>query len=113
MSDQRLTKGTLQGQTCTNCGKLLTQADDVHMFQAVVCCQICHKIVQTKLERADTLLRNVLTIYRDTLRQALIKRQANLPTLPKEDTMPMPDLAAAMNILRTVNAHGTKEPQDS
>lgn len=86
-------------------------AADVKVFQKVVTCADCHKIVETKLSKAARLLASVLSLYRESLRLALIKKQANLPALPRGNTMPMGELPAAMSILKVINANSTERRQ--
>ena len=90
--------------TCTNCSKILSIPEDIMTFQSVVCCPDCHKIVTTSYARAERLVGNVLSLYVESLRLALIKKQANLPKLPVGD-MPIGDLAASMDMLRTLDAN--------
>lgn len=97
---------------CTNCDKILPKAADIHLFQGVVCCADCDKIVRHAYEKAETLVRHVLTLYKESLRAALIKKQAHLPKLPVGD-LPMGELPAAMNMLKVLHANGAKRQQAS
>lgn len=97
---------------CTNCDKALVKEGDIRLFHGVVCCADCEKIVQHAYDRADTLVKHVLTLYKESLRMTLIKKQAHLPKLPVGD-MPMGELPAAMNMLKVLHANGAKKQQAS
>jgi hypothetical protein len=96
--------------TCTNCGKALMSQGDIFAFQKVICCADCHKIVTNAYDKAARLVSAVLDLYRESLRVSLVKKQAHLPTLPK-DGMPMGELQAAMNMVGVLHANGAKEQQ--
>lgn len=97
---------------CTNCGKVLAHKEDVYLFQKVICCSDCHKIVTHAFDKAQRLVDSVLSLYKEALRISLIKKQAHLPTLP-EGEMPMGELQASMNMLGVLHANGAKKQQTS
>ncbi len=96
--------------TCTNCGKALVSQDDIQTFQRVVCCKDCFKIVTNAYDKAVRLVDSVLSLYKESLRMALIKKQAHLPTVPQGE-MPMGELQASMNMLEVLRANGAKGQQ--
>ena len=98
--------------TCTNCSKALSDQKDILVFQTVVCCADCHKIVTAAFARARHLTDSVLDLYKESLRVALIKKQAHLPMLPVGG-MPMGQLQASMNMLGVLHANGAKRQQTS
>jgi hypothetical protein len=102
----------MKNVSCTNCGKQLLHAADIHTFQSVLCCVDCNKIVTHSYEKAERLIKHVLALYKESLRVALIKKQAHLPNIP-EGSMPMGELPAAMNMLKVLHANGAKEQQIS
>jgi len=74
--------------TCVNCGKKLEKMGDGRLFKKLLICADCHKIVKRCMDRAEKMFEAALTLYADTLRVALIRKQVNLPRMPKEDYMP-------------------------
>ena len=96
--------------SCTNRGKPLLNQQDIQTFMKVICCKSCHKIVTQSYERGVRLVNSVLDLYKESLRLALVKKQAHLPVLPKGD-MPMSELAAEMNMLEVLRANGAKGQQ--
>jgi hypothetical protein len=95
---------------CSNCDKPLEKMGDAKIFAGVLVCVACHKIVQTHYDRARKTLDTILELYKDVLRASLVRKQAHLPTLPKEPTMP---LATVMNMLKVVDENAKKRHQDS
>lgn len=94
---------------CTNCDKPIEKMGDGKIFSGVLVCVACHKIAQTQYDRARRTLDTILDLYKDVLRSALVRKQMNLPSIPKDPVMP---LSTAMNMLKVVHAHATKRHED-
>ena len=75
-----MSKPSKQG-TCINCDGALLASPKV--FQGLVICDTCNKIVEHRLKKVRAELQMVFQTYLETIRIALIKKQMHLPTLPK------------------------------
>lgn len=69
--------------TCTNCKEPL--GDTTRVFQGVIICDTCFKIVSHTIERAKKELQMVFLTYTDTLRVALVKGELRPPVMPETE----------------------------
>jgi len=79
--------------TCTNCNAPLPKQ---FVFQGVVICEKCHKIVSHLVQRARKELEMFFLTYTDMLRVALLKGEMNFPVLPKTKRMPGNEMQRAI-----------------
>lgn len=79
---------------CTNCKAPLPQQ---FVFQGVVICERCHKIVSHLVQRSRKELEMLFLTYTDMLRVALVKGEMNFPVLPKSKRMPGNEMQRAMH----------------
>lgn len=87
-------KSRYQG-TCTNCSKALPKQ---FVFQGVVICEDCYKIVSHVVQRTKRELSMLFLVYTDMLRAALIKGELRPPVLPPDagKGMPLTELTQAI-----------------
>lgn len=79
---------------CTNCKAPLPKQ---FVFQGVVICERCHKIVSHLVQRSRKELEMLFLTYTDMLRVALIKGEMNFPVLPKSKRMPGNEMQRALH----------------
>lgn len=93
--------------TCTNCGKKLTQQ---HVFQGVIICTDCFKMVSHALERTKAELQMLVTVYTDMIRVALVQGKFRPPpAVPAGEMMPPMELSRAFE--RLAKRTGVKDAQ--
>lgn len=80
--------------TCVNCGNKLPHPP--RMFQGVLVCGDCYKIVSRCVERTQKELQMLFLVYTDMLRVALVKGELRPPPMPPAGkTMPPLELSRA------------------
>ena len=76
-----------QINTCMNCGSSLP--DPPHVFQGVLICSDCFKIVSHCIQKTKAELNMLYTVYTDMLRVALVKGELRPPpAAPDNKEMP-------------------------
>lgn len=89
-------KSQFQG-TCANCEKPLEQQ---HVFQGVIICVDCHKLVSHALQRTQAELKMLFTVYTDMIRAALVQGKFRPPpAVPAGQAMPPMELSRAFDRL--------------
>lgn len=82
---------------CANCAKPLAQQ---HVFQGVIICEDCHKLVSHALQRTQTELKMLFTVYTDMIRAALVQGKFRPPpAVPAGQQMPPIELSKAFDRL--------------
>lgn len=93
--------------TCTNCGKRL---DKQHLFQGVIICEDCLKMVSHALQKMQNELKMLVTVYTDMVRAALVQgRFRPPPAVPPGQEMPPKELTRAFD--RLINRMGVSDAQ--
>jgi len=93
---------------CTNCRAPLTEQ---HVFQGVIICSDCYKIVSHAVQRTKKELHMLFLTYTDMLRVALVKGELRPPVLPSTNAkkgMPMDEFAAAFKSLGDLHGQGQR-----
>lgn len=92
---------------CTNCGK---QLEKQHVFQGVIICTDCFKMVSHALQRTQNELKMLITVYTDMIRAALVQgRFRPPPAVPAGEMMPPMELSRAFD--RLAKRTGAKDAQ--
>ena len=93
--------------TCTNCGKRLKKQ---HVFQGVIICEDCFKMVSHAMQRTKNELEMLVTVYKDMVRAALVQgRFRPPPAVPAGEMMPPMELSRAFD--RLAERTGAKDAQ--
>jgi hypothetical protein len=77
---------------CVNC----REREAVITFQGVLVCSDCFKIATHSVDRAKKELAQLMMVYLDMVRIALVKGELRPPVLPEERTMPLTEFKAGM-----------------
>lgn len=80
---------------CTNCKARLM--DKRHVFQGVIICNDCFKIVSHTIKRTQEELKMLFLVYTDMIRVSLLKGEFRPPVMPPSGKkLPQEELAAAL-----------------
>lgn len=85
-------KSRYQG-TCMNCKERLEQQ---HVFQGVIICENCFKMVSHTIERTKKELHMLFLVYTDMIRAALVKGEFRPSPLPPDGRMRPSELSKAL-----------------
>jgi hypothetical protein len=82
---------------CTNCGAQLKKQ---HVFQGVIICEDCFKMVSHALQKTQNELKMLVTVYTDMIRAALVQGKFRPPpAVPAGEMMPPMELSRAFDRL--------------
>lgn len=101
----------IETHVCVNCHN--TFEGRPYIFQGVMLCAACYRLVDHVIKRAQNELRLLFITYTDMLRVALVRGQLRPPKLPNGKTMPKDELFKGLSKLREViRAHNQEVPTD-
>lgn len=102
----------IETHVCVNCHN--TFEGRPHIFQGVMLCKACFRLVDHVISRAQRELKLLFLTYTDMIRVALVKGELRPPRLPSGKEMPKDALFKGLSKLREViRADSQEVPADA
>lgn len=95
---------------CTNCKSVLKQQ---HVFQGVIVCEDCFKMVSHTIEKTKKELSMLFLVYTDIVRAALVKGEFRPPTMPPDGRMAPSELSKALQQVGQRRHDASKTTEES
>jgi len=94
---------------CVNCH----EKEAVNSFQGVLVCGDCFKIAAHSVGRAKKELAQIMMVYLDMIRIALVKGELRPPVLPEGGAMPLTEFKAGMRTVLERMKQDAKEAEEA